>query len=51
VFGPMAIAMGAIRYKALKFLIMCVAGNLVKALVVSYIGFLGLAFIQKLFAS
>jgi len=51
VFAPMAIAMGAIRYKAFKFFIMCTAGNLLKALTISYLGFLGLGFIQRVFGS
>lgn len=40
-FAPMAIAMGALRFRLFKFFIMCVAGNLVKAMVVSYAGYLG----------
>lgn len=41
VFAPMAIAMGALRFKTLKFFILCTAGNLFKAMVISYAGFLG----------
>jgi membrane protein YqaA with SNARE-associated domain len=41
-FGPMAIAMGALRFRVLKFLTLCVAGNLVKAFVVTYAGYLGI---------
>ncbi len=41
VFAPMAIAMGALRFRLIKFFVMCVAGNLVKAMVISYAGYLG----------
>jgi membrane protein YqaA with SNARE-associated domain len=41
VFAPMAIAMGALRFRLIKFFIMCVAGNLVKAMLISYAGYLG----------
>jgi membrane protein YqaA with SNARE-associated domain len=41
VFAPMAIAMGALRFRLFKFFIMCVAGNLVKAMIISYAGYLG----------
>jgi membrane protein YqaA with SNARE-associated domain len=41
VFAPMAIAMGALRFRLFKFFIMCVAGNLVKAMLISYAGYLG----------
>jgi membrane protein DedA with SNARE-associated domain len=41
VFAPMAIAMGALRFRLIQFLLMCVAGNLVKAMVISYAGYLG----------
>ncbi len=40
-FAPMAIAMGALRFRLTKFFLMCVAGNLVKAMVISYAGWLG----------
>jgi membrane protein YqaA with SNARE-associated domain len=42
VFAPMAIAMGALRFRLFKFLLMCVAGNMLKALIVSFAGYLGL---------
>jgi membrane protein YqaA with SNARE-associated domain len=42
VFAPMAIAMGALRFRLAKFFLMCVAGNLVKAMVISYAGYFGL---------
>jgi membrane protein DedA with SNARE-associated domain len=48
VFAPMAIAMGALRFKAIKFFIMCTFGNLLKALVIAYIGFIGVAVIKGL---
>ena len=40
-FAPMAIAMGALRFRLIKFFLMCVAGNLVKAIIISYAGYLG----------
>lgn len=49
VFGPMAITMGALRFKAIKFYVMCTAGNILKALVISYIGFLGIGLFRGLF--
>jgi membrane protein YqaA with SNARE-associated domain len=42
VFAPMAIAMGALRFRLIKFFLMCVAGNVVKGLVISVAGYLGL---------
>jgi membrane protein YqaA with SNARE-associated domain len=42
VFAPMAIAMGALRFRLAKFFLMCVAGNVLKGLLVSYAGYLGL---------
>jgi membrane protein DedA with SNARE-associated domain len=41
VFAPMAIAMGAIRFRMIQFLFLCVAGNLVKAMIISYAGYFG----------
>ena len=41
-FAPMAITMGALRYRLAKFFIWCTAGNIVKSLVIAYFGFLGL---------
>jgi len=41
VFAPMAIALGALRFRFLQFMAMCLAGNLVKAMVISYAGYLG----------
>jgi membrane protein YqaA with SNARE-associated domain len=41
VFAPMAIAMGALRFRLFQFFVMCVAGNLLKAMVISYAGYLG----------
>jgi membrane protein YqaA with SNARE-associated domain len=42
VFAPMAIAMGALRVRLIKFMAMCILGNILKAMVLSYAGFLGL---------
>jgi membrane protein YqaA with SNARE-associated domain len=42
VFGPMAMAMGAMRLRLIKFMLMCILGNILKAMVISYAGFLGL---------
>jgi membrane protein YqaA with SNARE-associated domain len=50
VFAPMAIAMGALRFRLVKFFILCVAGNMVKAFVISYAGYFGIGFIQRLLA-
>lgn len=41
-FAPMAIAMGALRFRLIKFFFMCVAGNLVKAFIITYAGYLGI---------
>lgn len=41
-FAPMALAMGAIRFRPIKFFLLCVAGNVVKSLVIAYAGYLGL---------
>ncbi|MBN1189850.1 MAG: VTT domain-containing protein [Dehalococcoidales bacterium] len=41
VFAPMAIAMGALRFRMIKFFVMCVAGNIVKAMIIAYAGYLG----------
>jgi membrane protein YqaA with SNARE-associated domain len=50
VFAPMAIAMGALRFRMVKFFIMCVAGNTLKAMVFAYIGYLGLGSLLRLFS-
>ena len=42
VFAPMAITMGALHFKTIKFFFLCTAGNVLKALVISYIGYLGI---------
>jgi membrane protein YqaA with SNARE-associated domain len=49
VFAPMAIALGALRFRMIKFFIMCVAGNTLKALVISYLGYLGVGSLLRLF--
>lgn len=41
-FAPMAIAMGALRFRLPKFFAMCVAGNTVKSMLISYAGYVGL---------
>jgi len=41
-FAPMAIVLGALRFRTVKFFLLCVAGNLLKAIVISYAGYLGL---------
>jgi membrane protein YqaA with SNARE-associated domain len=41
VFAPMAIALGALRFRLIKFLVMCIAGNTLKAMIISYLGYLG----------
>jgi membrane protein DedA with SNARE-associated domain len=47
VFAPMAIAMGALRFRLLKFVALCVAGNIVKAMIISYAGYLGIGSILR----
>ncbi len=42
VFAPMAIAMGALRFKAIRFFLLCTAGNLIKAMLISYAGYIGI---------
>ncbi len=42
VFAPMAIALGAIRFRLAKFFLWCSAGNIVKSLLISYCGYFGL---------
>jgi membrane protein YqaA with SNARE-associated domain len=49
VFGPMAIAMGALRFRLAKFFAMCVAGSTVKSLVIAYAGFLGIGTLIRIF--
>jgi membrane protein YqaA with SNARE-associated domain len=49
-FAPMAMAMGALRFRMVKFFIMCVAGNTLKATVVAYLGYLGLGSLLRLFS-
>lgn len=47
-FAPMAITMGALRFRTAKFLLLCIAGNTVKSLVIAYAGYLGLGSILRL---
>lgn len=42
VFAPMAITMGAIRFRLAKFFLWCSAGNIVKSLFIAYCGYFGL---------
>ena len=49
VFAPMAIAMGALNFRMIKFFILCVAGNLLKAMVISYLGYLGIGTLLRWF--
>ena len=41
-FAPMAITMGALRFRLAKFFLWCSAGNIVKSLFVAYLGYFGL---------
>jgi len=41
-FAPMAITMGALRFRLLKFFLWCSAGNIVKSLFIAYCGYFGL---------
>jgi membrane protein YqaA with SNARE-associated domain len=49
VFAPMAIAMGALRFRLAKFFAMCVAGSTVKSLIIAYAGFLGVGTLLRIF--
>lgn len=50
VFAPMAIAMGALKFRLLKFFILCLAGNILKAFFVAYAGYFGIGFILRFFS-
>jgi len=41
-FAPMAISMGTMRFRFAKFFFACWAGSTVKAMVIAYLGYLGL---------
>jgi membrane protein DedA with SNARE-associated domain len=41
-FAPMAIAMGALRFRMVKFFFLCLAGNLLKAMVTAFLGYVGI---------
>jgi hypothetical protein len=41
-FAPMAITMGALRFRLAKFFFWCSAGNIVKSLFIAYCGYFGL---------
>lgn len=47
VFAPMALAMGALHFGRMKFLLLCIAGNIVKAMVIAYVGYFGLGTILR----
>jgi membrane protein DedA with SNARE-associated domain len=49
IFAPMAIAMGALRFRLPKFCAMCIAGSTVKSLVIAYAGYLGVGTFLRLF--
>lgn len=42
VFAPVAVSMGAMRFRGWKFFAACWGGSTVKAMVLSYLGYLGL---------
>jgi membrane protein DedA with SNARE-associated domain len=48
VFAPMALAMGALKFRTIKFLAMCVAGNTVKAMIIAFAGYFGIGSILRL---
>ena len=41
-FAPMAIALGATRFRLAKFFLWCTAGNIVKSLLIAVLGYYGL---------
>ena len=41
-FAPMAIALGALRFRMAKFFLWCTLGNIVKSLIIAYLGYFGL---------
>ncbi len=47
IFFPMALAIGAGRFQLWKFFTMCWAGNTVKSMVISYLGYFGLGSILR----
>lgn len=47
-FAPMAIAIGAIRYRLPKFFLWCTAGNIVKSTAIAYCGYFGLGTLFRL---
>jgi membrane protein YqaA with SNARE-associated domain len=48
IFAPMAITMGALRFRAAKFFLWCVVGNTVKSLIIAFAGYLGLGILKRL---
>ena len=47
IFFPMALAIGASRFKVWKFFAMCWAGNTVKSMIIAYLGYFGLGSILR----
>jgi membrane protein DedA with SNARE-associated domain len=47
-FAPMAIAIGAIRYRMPKFFLWCTTGNVVKSTIIAYCGYFGLGALFRL---
>jgi len=48
VFAPMAVAMGALKFRSIKFLVMCTLGNTVKAMIIAFAGYYGIGSILRL---
>lgn len=48
VFFPMALAIGASRFKMWRFFTMCWAGNTVKGMIIAYLGYFGLGSLLRL---
>jgi len=48
IFFPMALAIGASRFKFWRFFVMCWAGNTVKSMIIAYLGFYGLGWILRM---
>jgi len=47
IFFPMALAIGAGRFRLWKFFTMCWAGNTVKSMIIAYLGYFGLGSILR----
>ncbi len=48
VFFPMALAIGASRFRLWRFFTMCWAGNTVKSMIIAYLGYYGLGSLLRL---